>query len=929
MKTLLSILFVVSICCLLPSKGMADDEAKPALFTIISAQFGAKETWSDVSDKVKAAVRDDALTIEATTANFGDPIGGTLKLLRVVVKYNGRELGFQAGEGATLTINKAALDAAAQAGAWDAKLASDFARNREEEIRRLTGAETRIVWLRHKQWEGRPTDHLDGGAGYSIMAFDTGGKGERELVPEGEFYNPLIAPSGERVIYSAKTDGKLRIHCVDWNGANSRVLSDGFALWPWRDPVTGIEWVYASNDRYGAFVERFQIDKPDVKERLYTGPVSPRFAVSADGTRAAGEFSWPNTGMLYFRTGQVDRKNYHNGCNTYISPDNSYMVTTMDGGHSQVTLYKSDGSSRAISVVPPGLKPMKNGGRGCVWNPKWATDARHMVVAGPVRNLGPDRADIWLGQFAADFNSIAKWVQVTDNDFMDNYAYVWVDPGLGQYADEAPYTLTVPSFVTGPGNWQWTFGDGAKGTEATHTYSKAGTYAITATQGDRTLKGTVRVAERMAPTLLFAVALDDRRVLLVCSEPVQVAKAKVTLASGTAATKLSLDSEGRGIIAEFAAPLGAKETLTVAGVTDGAQAPNEMATAKAQVVVPDWPSNRAGLQYLWQNARARNVIIDERIGVPITDVLRGWMAHHPPLPARFNRFGAALAAGNMGFELSPGTPDRIMGGIHKTKQFSFEIVVASADLAQTKGNDDKPLGIVNWGYGWRNGIFWLFQEKDKLLVGLSKSWGDGNPEVFEMATLPDTKPHHVIVSWAEKRLALYLDGRKVKEIDPSPAHLLMPTPPMRFAENAWRGQFEYLAFYNRFIEEPEAAKNAAVVAADLSKRTTLPQIEVRATLIGKSKIPDPNQMAPYRNALIVNEYEVEKVLKGTYAGKTIRVAQWGMLDLKPTSLAAQEPGTSVKLVLENFADHEELVPELISDTLKEDFDLKLYTDVNL
>ena len=72
-----------------------------------------------------------------------------------------------------------------------------------------------------------------------------------------------------------------------------------------------------------------------------------------------------------------------------------------------------------------------------------------------------------------------------------------------------------------------------------------------------------------------------------------------------------------------------------------------------------------------------------------------------------------------------------------------------------------------------------------------------------------------------------------------------------------------------------------------------------------------------------------KVLKGTYAGKTIRVVQWGMLDLKPTPLAAREPGASVKLVLETFADHDELVPELISDTLKEDFDLKLYTDVNL
>ncbi|HUW30801.1 MAG TPA: hypothetical protein VM223_04255, partial [Planctomycetota bacterium] len=836
-------------------------------------------------------------------------------------------------EGATLTINKAVLDAMVKAAGDPAKqiLAA-------EEVLALTGAETRIVWIRHKQWGGRPTDHLDGGAGYSIMAFDTGGKGERELVPEGEHYNPLISPSGGRVIYSAKTDGKLQIHCVDWNGANSRMLSDGFALWPWRDPATGIEWVYASNagGNDGAVVDRFQLDKPEVKERLYTGPLSNRFAISADGTRAVGEFPWPNVGMLYFGTGQVDRKNYPNGCNSYLSPDNSYFVTIMDGGHGQVTLYKPDGSSRDISVLPPGLKPLKNGGNGCMWNPKWASDARHMVVAGPFKNLGPDRADIWLGQFAADFNSIAKWVQVTDNDYMDVYAYVWVDPELGQYAGEAPYTLAVPSFVTGPGNWQWTFGDGTKGTEGKYTYGKAGTYAITARQGDRTLKGTVRVAERVAPKLLSAVALDDRRVLLTCSEPVQAAAAKVTLQNGTAATKLSLDSEGSGIIAEFAAPLGAKETLTVTGVTDCAQAPNEMTAAKTQVVLPDWPSNRAGLYYLWKNARTRNVIVDERIGLPVTTALTGFSNYQLSVPARFNRFGAALAAGG-GFQLNPGSPERIFEGIKKTHQFSFEIVVASADLAQTKGNDDKPIAIVDWGYGWRNGIFWLFQEKNLLLVGLSKQWGDLKPEVFEMATLPDTKPHHVIVSVAAKRLAFYLDGKKVKEIDPSPASFIeVGAPAILFAahhpdphKNIWRGQFEHVAMYNRFIEEDEAAKNAAAVAAELAKRKALPRIEVQAKLVAKSKIPDPGQMAPYRNALIVNEYEVEKVLKGACAGKTIRVAQWGMLDLKPTPLAAQAPGTSVKLVLETLADHDELVPELISDTLKEDFDLKLYTDVNL
>ena len=78
----------------------------------------------------------------------------------------------------------------------------------------LTGAQTRIVWLRNKQWQTNKGG-IEGGVGCSIMAFDTGEKGERELVPEGEIYNPLISPSGRRVIYSAVTDGKLQMFCVD------------------------------------------------------------------------------------------------------------------------------------------------------------------------------------------------------------------------------------------------------------------------------------------------------------------------------------------------------------------------------------------------------------------------------------------------------------------------------------------------------------------------------------------------------------------------------------------------------------------------------------------------------------------------------------------------------------------------------------------
>lgn len=829
-------------------------------------------------------------------------------------------------------LSSVAVKAAEPAGRGNAAgLSADVAAR----VLALTGAETRIVWLRNKHWQ-TGKGGVDGGAGCALMALDTAGKGERELAPEGELYNPLIAPGGGRVVFTAKTDGKLRIQCVDWNGENRRVLGDGYGLWTWRDPATGIDWVYASDaaGNSATFVDRFRFDEPTTRERVYSNSLANRFSLSADGTRAVAEFPHPHTAMLFIRTGQLDCKNYRTGCNTYISPDDSYFVTIMDGGHSLVTLYRPDGSSGDVGVIPPGMKPKMDGRPGCVWNPKWASDARHLSVVGPLKNLGPDRADVWLGRFAEDFRSIAEWVQVTDNDFLDCSAYVWVDPGLGRHAGEAPYTLTVPPEVTGAGDWRWTFGDGAAGSQGRHTYAKAGTYAITARQGDRSLEGTVRVAERTAPKLLSTVALDDRRVLLTCSEPVDVMAARVRRRDGNAATKLSLDSEGSGIIAEFAAPLAAQESLAVTGVTDRAQTPNGMAAETVQFVRPAWPSNRAGLCHLWKNARTRNVIIDERVGLPVSAALIGFSNHQLSVPARFDRFGAALAVGG-GFVPSRGTPERVMAGIKQTHQFSLEMLLASADLAQTKGGDDKPLAVVNWGYAWRNGIFWLFQEKDTLLVGLSKTWGDKNPAVFEMATLPDTKSHHLIVSYAPKRLACYLDGRKMKEIDPAPAQLVELSPPMSFAacipdphKNIWRGTFEYVAMYNRFIDEPEAAQNAAAVAADRAARKTLPKITVQSTLVAQSTLPQPGNIAPYRNALVVSEYRVDQVLEGTYAPQTIRVAQWGLIDLQPTALASRKPGTSVKMVLERFSDHDELATELISDTLEENFDLDLYTDVN-
>jgi hypothetical protein len=163
------------------------------------------------------------------------------------------------------------------------------------------------------------------------------------------------------------------------------------------------------------------------------------------------------------------------------------------------------------------------------------------------------------------------------------------------------------------------------------------------------------------------------------------------------------------------------------------------------------------------------------------------------------------------------------------------MVIAPNDLSQ--GDTDNPTAIMAWGYLYGNGIFWLVQYRDRLQLVMSRGHGVKERSVFEMATLPDTGPHHVIISWTEMRLACYLDGKKVKEIDPSPDHLVFFTPPLRFASHnireasCWRGKFDHVAMYSRFIEEDEAAKNAALVAAEMAKRQALPQIEVQATLV--------------------------------------------------------------------------------------------------
>ena len=74
-------------------------------------------------------------------------------------------------------------------------------------------------------------------------------------------------------------------------------------------------------------------------------------------------------------------------------------------------------------------------------------------------------------------------------------------------------------------------------------------------------------------------------------------------------------------------------------------------------------------------------------------------------------------------------------------------------------------------------------------------------------------------------------------------------------------------------------------------------------------IPSPDAILPYRNALLVHEYEVTRVVEGQYEDERVLIAHWVIRDRKVLPDARRPPGSSHRLVVERYDAHPELEGE--------------------
>jgi hypothetical protein len=103
-----------------------------------------------------------------------------------------------------------------------------------------------------------------------------------------------------------------------------------------------------------------------------------------------------------------------------------------------------------------------------------------------------------------------------------------------------------------------------------------------------------------------------------------------------------------------------------------------------------------------------------------------------------------------------------------------------------------------------------------------------------------------------------------------------------------------------------AASPDGATAGPPTAETPLPRIAVLATLTRASTVPTPSSIVPYKDALVLNVYQVERVLEGTLAEREVLVGHWAVRNGKSVPDAERKVGQRYRMTIEPLASHPRL-----------------------
>jgi hypothetical protein len=282
-----------------------------------------------------------------------------------------------------------------------------------------------------------------------------------------------------------------------------------------------------------------------------------------------------------------------------------------------------------------------------------------------------------------------------------------------------------------------------------------------------------------------------------------------------------------------------------------------------------------------------------------------------------------------GLQLTEGAAYQALGSAYeKTGELTIELVFATRQLRQRAGID------IN-KHNDPDGASYLVVVGDSVAGVMVQQLDDelrlkvsGQPAV-QIGKLTDTRPHHLVVTYKPGRLQAWLDGVRTADSADIQGKAKINWSrgvslgrEAKYKPAAWQGWIDAAAVYDRPLAEAEVKTNAAAFAKIIAARKMPERIVAEVNLVATSKTPTPEQIAPYRNALVINEYEVVSILEGKLDAKKIRVAEWGVRDTKPAKswMFVPQRFRNRYIHLEPSDSNPQMERELVFDTLPEDFE---------
>lgn len=759
------------------------------------------------------------------------------------------------------------------------------------------------------------------------------GSGLRQLSPEElghEHCCAHVSPDGRRIAYLSLAGRKYgaddeegRLHLIGPDGKGDRVVAERAQTYSrgHRAAIWHGDTLLQLIDGDGNAV---LVDVATGKSEKLAGPSSEGHGWLINRARTHATTGLPTFSLYDAARRAVTERTPYGGCEPYFSDDGRWGVWMAGAG----------GPMRAFDLATRTSKTLfeKNdprlGKQAYMYFPMLSNGGQLLAFGASPNEHDHEKGnyDVFVAEVdPRTMEVLGQPLRYTSAPTPDRYPDVHVEPlPLGRSFGEAPFRVSLKDPRLGP-DAVWDFGDGTKPSAAKgeHSYERAGSFAVSAkgapaagaggAAGGTVLRGRVTVLPARPPHALRAELSQGRELVVTFDEPVAAAAGgvKARLTSGRKITGQAIGGDARSLALTLAEELTTGDHLHLEGIVDRAQRPNALVPVDLEIPPPSWPADRKSLVLLWQTADQPNLVADPAQAADRT------YAFTPHGRARLDHDHAMLFVGEGSFRAEEEAGKSLVELAKKSNELTLELTLTPSDAAPgTSGV------ILTFGRFKGSPQIQLEQQGDALAWRLLRAQSAEPPARF--GKLQAGRTVHVVVGYSPGHQVIYLDGVKVLDADAwqgdffhwKPGALVVGAG--EDGTRSWRGVVEGLALYDRLLLPDEAAENARRYAAERARRPVVPQTRVNATLQRCSRIPTLDQIAPYRQALAVCEYKVDRVISGNFggalgaAGANIRVARWVILDG-----ATLEPpkGASLPLTLEPFRDNPQLESLFLSNDL--------------